>query len=107
MRDERYFRNADEFVPERWLGTASEKNKDEPAVLDRRAFIPFSYGPHVCVGKTLAMMEMRHVISRLVWEFDMGFGEKWDEKKFFDGWKEHFTVDPGEVAVEFRPRSGI
>lgn len=104
MRDERYFRKAEEFVPERWLGNASEKHEDEPAVMNRAAFIPFSYGPHVCVGKALAMMEMRQAIARLVWEFEMGYGEKWDEKKFFDGWKDHFTVSPGEVWVEFKPR---
>lgn len=104
MKDERYFRKAEEFAPERWLSTANEKREDEPAVLNKAAFIPFSYGPHMCVGRQLALMEMRNVFARLVWEFEMDFGENWDEKKFFDGWRDHFSASPGEVSVAFKPR---
>lgn len=32
---------------------------------------PFSYGPRNCVGKHLAYNEMRVIMARLLWEFDM------------------------------------
>jgi len=44
-RDKRLWRDADSFRPERWLG--DENFKDDH--LD--AFMPFSSGPRVCIGK--------------------------------------------------------
>jgi cytochrome P450 len=42
---ERNFRDAETFVPERWLG--DEKYRDDK----REAFNPFSFGPRNCLGK--------------------------------------------------------
>jgi cytochrome P450 len=44
MRDERYFLQGEDFIPERWTSERPELLKD------KRAFIPFGYGVHaVCL----------------------------------------------------------
>lgn len=39
-----HFRDAESFVPERWLGDARFENDK------RDAFMPFSVGPRNCIG---------------------------------------------------------
>ncbi|POS73111.1 benzoate 4-monooxygenase cytochrome P450 [Diaporthe helianthi] len=59
------------FAPERWLPTAAQ-DPSSPFFADKRsAMQPFSYGPRNCVGKHLAYNEMRVIMARLLWEFDM------------------------------------
>ncbi|KAI9029155.1 cytochrome P450 [Hyaloraphidium curvatum] len=50
--------DADSFVPERWLG---EKGLSESQV--KWNFLPFSRGPHNCIGSGLAMVEMRMLVG--------------------------------------------
>lgn len=61
-RDPRNFDDPKVFKPERWL----DKN---PATESMRSF-DFSIGPRSCLGKTLAYMEMRIVLAKLVFTFD-------------------------------------
>ncbi|RYO81975.1 hypothetical protein DL766_003476 [Monosporascus sp. MC13-8B] len=71
-----------EFVPERWL-------KDPPAKYandNLEATQPFSVGPKSCIGRNLAMAEMRLILARMVWNFDL---ELCDESR---GWKESQLV---------------
>jgi len=56
MTDERYFPRGMEFWPERWL-------LGEEGVKEKKAFIPFGYGLHSCVGKQLAMNESMLILS--------------------------------------------
>ncbi|KAF1960190.1 cytochrome P450 [Byssothecium circinans] len=86
-RDARSFERPDEFIPERWT-TRPE------LVLNQNAFIPFSTGPYSCVGKGLAMMELRSVVSRVINEFDVVLPEEFDSEKYFGNIKEHFTTGP-------------
>jgi len=39
--------------------------------LAQSGFFPFSFGPRGCIGKNLASMEMRTVVARTVWLYDM------------------------------------
>jgi cytochrome P450 len=64
LRDARHFHTPDMFLPERWL------NKGAPAgAHNTAAFIPFSYGPTMCVGKGLALMEMRMLLCWVLRRF--------------------------------------
>jgi len=47
------FKDPEDFKPERWLSESTE----EPHVQD--AFIPFCYGPGVCIGKPVALHNMK------------------------------------------------
>jgi benzoate 4-monooxygenase len=46
--------DADEFKPERWERLTPRQKK---------AFIPFSYGPRACVGRNVAEMEMKLIVA--------------------------------------------
>jgi cytochrome P450 len=74
------FRDPNAFIPERWLG--DEKYADDV----RDACQPFSYGPRNCVGRNLAYMEMRIILARLIWNFDLELSEEsenWANQKVF------------------------
>jgi cytochrome P450 len=61
------FRDCDEFVPERWL----PDEKHYFAADQRKATQPFSLGPQGCIGKNLAYMEMKLIMTHLIWNFDI------------------------------------
>ncbi|KAL1864296.1 hypothetical protein Daus18300_007719 [Diaporthe australafricana] len=72
-----------EFVPERWLG---ESCPVRYAGDNRDVFAPFSYGQRSCLGRSLANMETRVCIARLVLGFDMELMEDshdWNKQKVF------------------------
>ncbi|KAK3693167.1 cytochrome P450 [Podospora appendiculata] len=71
----------DEFIPERWV----EDGRDPKFDNDRReALQPFSVGPRNCIGKNLAYVEMRLILARLVWNFDLSLADE-------DNWKNWIT----------------
>ncbi|KAJ5675967.1 hypothetical protein N7462_008864 [Penicillium macrosclerotiorum] len=55
------FHRAAEFLPARWLQDLGDN-------LD--AFQPFGIGPRTCIGRSIAMVEMRLILARLLWTFD-------------------------------------
>jgi len=59
------FAEPDSFIPERWL------NDPRFSSDDKAAFQPFSSGPRNCIGKSLAYAEMRLVLAKLLWNFDL------------------------------------
>ncbi|KAI5797553.1 cytochrome P450 [Geopyxis carbonaria] len=61
------FARPNDFAPERWLS-------DPPAEFanDKRdASQPFLLGSRVCLGRNLAMVEMRLMLAKILWAFDM------------------------------------
>ncbi|KAK2052229.1 cytochrome P450 [Colletotrichum caudatum] len=67
--NERLFSRPFGFHPERWLG--------DPAFAGDRldAFRPFHVGPRNCIGMNLAYAEMRVMLARVVWAFDLRLAE--------------------------------
>ncbi|KAI0474773.1 cytochrome P450, partial [Xylaria cf. heliscus] len=57
------FQDPTRFMPERWL---AEKTRD---VLD--ATQPFSLGSRGCMGKSLGLLELRLVMSKVIWKYDL------------------------------------
>ncbi|KAK3332925.1 cytochrome P450 monooxygenase [Cercophora scortea] len=71
------FADPEKFIPERWV----EEGRDPKFDNDRReALQPFSVGPRNCIGKNLAYVEMRLILARLIWNFDLAVSddEMWD-----------------------------
>ena len=65
---------------------------------DRSAFRPFLLGKRACIGQQLAWNELRIVLARLLWEFDVNVTEKgipvWTRQKIFTTWvKEPMYVE--------------
>ncbi|KAE8333944.1 cytochrome P450 [Aspergillus sergii] len=74
----------EQFIPERWLGTDDRFDSDR-----QDAMQPFSLGPRDCLGKNLAHMEMRLILSKLLFNFDIELtpeSENWDQQKMFIVW---------------------
>ncbi|OHW99278.1 cytochrome p450 [Colletotrichum incanum] len=98
-RIEDNFRNADNFVPHRWL---DQNDHSVYANDDKTAMKPFSYGTRDCVGKNLAYAEMRIIMTKLLWRVDfelVNSSESWIEKQLsFLMWEK------GPLYVKLRPR---
>ncbi|KAL4808020.1 cytochrome P450 [Aspergillus unguis] len=83
------FHNPQRFVPERWLPDA-KNDPSSPFYSDRRDVLqPFSTGPRNCIGKNLAYAEMRVILARVLWNFDMTLCEEsqnWKEQNTYILW---------------------
>ncbi|KAK4187692.1 cytochrome P450 monooxygenase [Podospora australis] len=85
----RNFSEPDKFIPERWLdvdefdGVRFDKSR-------HHAVQAFSVGPRNCIGKNLAYVEMRLILARLIWNFDLSLADKtsenWDNCIGFGLW---------------------
>ncbi|KAJ5971210.1 uncharacterized protein N7479_001128 [Penicillium vulpinum] len=74
----------DKFMPERWLGSDPVFNNDKRDVLQ-----PFSLGPRVCLGKHLANCEMRLILCKLLYHFDIALcpeSTNWADQKAYFLW---------------------
>jgi len=87
------------FLPERWL--ASVNTTDPRFVNDRRDVLqPFSVGPRNCIGKNLAYAEMRLILTRLLYSFDLELqpeSRNWTNQRTFTLW------DKGQLMVKVIP----
>ncbi|KAF7174254.1 hypothetical protein CNMCM6106_008462 [Aspergillus hiratsukae] len=78
------------FAPERWLPAASS---DPGSVFyndNRGVFQPFSFGPRNCIGRNLAYNEMRVILAKVLWNFDLELCEEshdWAEQKSYVLWE--------------------
>jgi cytochrome P450 len=96
------FYRPDDFLPERWLDSA--KDKDSPFKDDQLSGAQaFSVGSWSCIGKGLAYGELRMVLARLVWNFELrvapgGRNVKWDDQKCW------FLTEKEPFDVELTPR---
>lgn len=61
------------FRPERWIVAEDKKDGSsaERVAAAHDAFCAFSYGSRGCVGKNLAWLEMRIVIAKTLWKFEV------------------------------------
>lgn len=64
-RDENNFKNAGEFIPERF------DVEQTMETLNAFAQIPFSAGPRNCVGQKFAMLEMKNCIISILRKFEI------------------------------------
>ena len=92
-----------DFLPDRWLGGGSDASS--PYLNDRKdAFNPFSLGPHNCPGRALANLEIRLILAKLVWNFDMAIAQekdlgKWEQQAIFWFWEKQ----PMNVSMSIPP----
>ncbi|XP_021344590.1 cytochrome P450 3A6-like, partial [Mizuhopecten yessoensis] len=62
-RSEQNVRNPTEFLPERFHSDSSES-------FSKYASTPFSAGPHTCIGRKFAEIEMKIMIAKIIQNFD-------------------------------------
>lgn len=97
-RSSRNFNNPDTYAPQRFLDDPEYKD-------DKRSIIqPFSVGPRNCIGQNLAWSEIRTILARLIWNFDMELLDEckgWEDQKVFILW------DKPSIMVRLKPRTSI
>ncbi|KAH8424434.1 cytochrome P450 [Aspergillus melleus] len=77
------FTDPGSFIPERFLDDPRFTN-DSKTVLQ-----PFSFGPRNCIGRNLAYVEMRSILARMVFNFDMQLHDPsvaWEDQANFVLW---------------------
>lgn len=87
------------YHPERFLS-------DRPAVFDqdrREAMQPFSTGPRNCVGKNLAIAEMRQILARILFSFDLELVHHYVDWIHADHQKSYFLWDKPPMEVYLTP----
>lgn len=99
------FARAREFWPERFLKESREDPRSEFYNDKRDVFHPFSYGPRNCIGQNLAYAEIRLIIMKILWTFDMQFAEQmdvlgWERQKSSTVWQKK------PLWLKFRVRDG-
>jgi cytochrome P450 len=58
---EKYYPEADKFIPERWLKDDPQSNKKiHPFVT-----MPFGFCPRTCIGRRFAEMEIQTLITKV------------------------------------------
>lgn len=93
--NDEHFKDPFVYHPERWLG--------DPAFAGdhRDAFQPFHLAPRDCLGRNLAYIEMRLVLARVLWKFDLRLAEDsadWmSRQRIYNAW------DKGKLNVYLTP----
>ena len=97
------FKRPEEFVPERWTkeGMEGEFRDDK-----RDVYQPFSVGPRGCIGINLAYAEMRLIVTRLLWRFDLSIpkGQK-DWQAWVERQKTFILWEKGGLWVDVKERA--
>ncbi|KAI1333564.1 cytochrome P450 ClCP1 [Xylariaceae sp. FL0016] len=83
------------FAPERWMG--DERFKGDQ--LD--AMQPFSVGPRNCIGRNLAYAEMRLILARILYNFDMTLAPS--SRDWLSTQKAYVLWDKPELNVHLTP----
>ncbi|KAJ5194317.1 hypothetical protein N7491_001654 [Penicillium cf. griseofulvum] len=90
--------NPHEFIPERWY------SKPE-LIKDKRAFAPFGVGRTSCVGRHLALAQIRLVTAALVFYYWIKFGPGENNGEAVErDMKDQLTAQPGACRLVFQSR---
>ncbi|CAG8109311.1 unnamed protein product [Penicillium salamii] len=90
------FTDPEQFIPERHMGDPRFANDS------KNAMQPFSFGPRNCIGRNLAYVEMRIIMARMIFNFDMQLdqpGYDWLDQNCHLLWEK-----PG-LMVRLQPRT--
>ncbi|KAH7009262.1 cytochrome P450 ClCP1 [Microdochium trichocladiopsis] len=94
------FSEPQRFLPERWL--PSVNTTDPRFANDKRDVLqPIAVGPRNCIGKNLAYAEMRLILTRLLYNYDLELrpeSSDWPNQRIFTLWEK------GDLMVKVTPR---
>ncbi|KAJ5971237.1 uncharacterized protein N7479_001155 [Penicillium vulpinum] len=97
-RSEQVYESPLEFIPERWYSRPE-------MIKHKHTFAAFGLGPYGCIGRALALMEMRNVICHIVSRFEsieMAPGE--DGSSLMNMSKDHFTMGIQGFQMRFKAK---
>merc|ERR1712098_515536 len=58
----------DTFMPERWIRDSTHHQQIHPFLS-----LPFGFGPRMCIGRRLAMMEISVMVSKIISKYDVSW----------------------------------
>ncbi|KAI9725117.1 MAG: hypothetical protein M1828_003459 [Chrysothrix sp. TS-e1954] len=96
-RNERCYTDAKSFIPERWF------SKPE-MVKEKTAWAPFSAGVYGCIGKPLALLELRTITTKIITKFDVALAPGEDGSRLLYKTKDHFTLGLADLNLMFEKR---
>lgn len=86
MKEATYYPRPDEFLPERWLRDPETGKKMQVSPF---TFLPFGFGPRMCIGKRVVDLEMETTVAKLIRNFHVEFNR--DASRPF---KTMFVMEP-------------
>lgn len=97
QRDANAFKDPEIFDPARWL------TPEGSTAAMKELFMPFSKGTRACLGKNLAMMELRLVTASLMLQFAVTAPSQTTDESM--AMRDHFLVLPkaGKCELRFEP----
>lgn len=124
IAEEEIYTHASAFIPERWYlypEMIKEKSAWAPfsvgtseSTASCHILLPslpsssdfFRTGPYGCIGRPLALMNIRMTVARVVMMFDISFSPADDDngRTFEARTREHFTLCPAELGICFEKR---
>jgi cytochrome P450 family 49 subfamily A len=65
---EKYYPQADKFIPERWI-------KEDPQYYKSHPFLtmPFGFGPRMCIGRRFAELEIETLVTKIIRNFKVEY----------------------------------
>ncbi|KAI8274562.1 Trichothecene C-15 hydroxylase [Colletotrichum sp. SAR11_57] len=90
------FTEPESFIPERWLGDPRFETDQ------REGRKPFSFGPRNCIGMNLAYIEMRTILARVIWNFEMRLAD--ESKSWTQGQQAWVVWEKAELMMYLTPR---
>ncbi|KND86506.1 Isotrichodermin C-15 hydroxylase [Tolypocladium ophioglossoides CBS 100239] len=101
-KSKRNFHDPKSYRPERWLPEAREDPESLFYDDNRDCVRPFSYGPRNCIGRNLAYHEMRLILAKVLWHFDLKL------KPGYENWgvnqRTYQLWEKPELMVQFKER---
>ncbi|PSR76875.1 benzoate 4-monooxygenase cytochrome P450 [Coniella lustricola] len=100
-RLENAFERPTEFIPERWY-------KSPKLIKEKAAFAPFSMGRTMCIGKNIALAQLRLVTAALLSRYNIEFAADTGNGQAVErDMLDQLTAKPGDLTVVWHRRSII
>ncbi|KAI0887592.1 cytochrome P450 [Annulohypoxylon maeteangense] len=94
-RNPQHWTEPEKYIPERWLGDPKYQNDALEAMQ------PFSFGPRNCIGRNLAYAEMRLILARIIYNFDMSICD--DSLRWIGDQKTYLLWDKPSLNLYMTP----
>ncbi|CAK4031641.1 Versicolorin B desaturase [Lecanosticta acicola] len=93
------FHRPNDFVPERWLSDAPPEFADD----NKGAFQPFAAGNRNCIGKNLAYADMRLILAKVLYSFDLELDREQNRGDWMEEQKAYAVWFKGSLHVKLTP----